>query len=616
MEQKEALARLAEIIDTNYKHKHYDYTCELYEKYLALSTGIGINNYLRRFSSRESDQAFSERLAVTIDICKSVIKNLCHVFYRVTRSTGIKISYDAGSKDEDYAKILKSYGRYGLAGYMEKRYTDFNKIDPNGYLVVDFIGTDGTQYAKPYPVEFYSPDVVDYLYILNVLEYLAVKQDFDRADLQGALQPVSDYTIYTAEGAVKYIARPDIENAPPFEPNRAYVTGDLVGFHHQEVEYKDERGMTDKKLISDVYELVVPLPYNLPYTPAIAMGYLPDEATRGETFVNFFDNATPFLEKIIKVNSESDISSCKHAFPQKIQFVKACPNKAMGCEQNAQGVYYYEGHICPVCHGHGFIEAHSSGLDVIYLPLNDDTKEFNLDNMVKYVAVPIETLQYQDNKLQDLIEMCKRVIYNTDIFSKQEVSETATAKLIEMENMYDTIYTYAVHYGDAYRWQYNTISDITEIDAQVDVSVSKDFRMLTKAQLIEMLQAAMNAGASPAIIEKINDELVYSFTGNTDEYDRYQKTKDLIPFGDKTPEQIAMILADLPRDNVSRVAYIFGEEIVKKLEVEDKSFFEKIPELRRSLFDAKVAELAATMKVSAMPTFNWGEQTETEETPE
>jgi hypothetical protein len=588
MTQQESLARLAFIIEQNYRHANYERCVKLYEDYLTLSTGDGVERFHERFSSRESEESFAERMRVTVDINKSVTKNLCHIYYRVTRSSGIRTEYRADeAKSNDFEDILKNYGRWGLSGYMEKRFTDFNKIDPNGLLVIDFMPTDGTDYAYPYPIEYYSPDVLDYGYILSELDYAAVKNDMMRkaGDEEKA---ISDYTCYTKEGAAKFIARPDIENAPPFDPNVTYVTGELVGFHQRQV--KDEQGK--EKTVSDVFEVYMPVPYNMEETPARFVGYLPDEATRGNTFVNFFDNAVPFLKKLIKVNSESDISACKHAFPQRLQFVRPCPN---GCEMNELGTNMKDGKTCPVCQGNGFIDAHRSGLDCIFLPLTEETKDFNIDNIVKYVAVPIETIKYQDERIQQLIEMCKRVIYNTDIFSKQEISDTATGKLLEMENMYDTIYTYAVHYAEMYRWQLKMIGDITDIDIEDKISVSKDFKLLGKGQLIDMLEAASRAGASPAIIKAINDELAYSFFGNSGQYMKYIEADRLIPFTDRTKEETMLIVSQLDKKDPYRVAYLFGPEIISEIEQDDPLFYEKNEAQRREIFNSKVAEVAGRM---------------------
>ena len=586
MNQQESLPFIAKSI-LGYRHKNYDRTVELYNQYLALSTGEGIEDYLTRFSSRESKEAFDERVNVTVDISKSVTKNLCHVFYRVTRTPGVRINYET-PKSDDYASILRDFGRYGLAGYMEKRFTDLVKIDPNAWIVVDFKGTDGNEYARPYPLEFYSPDVMDYAYNNSELLYVVVRQEIARIDNDGMLVNVTDYTCYTSDGAVKFEARPDVETAQPFDPMGVYESGTLVGFNNrtEKIDGKD-------KETADVYMVIIPEPYELERVPALNVGYIPDELTRGETFVNFFDNAVPYQLKLIKTNSEADISSCKHAFAQKLQFVRECPNN---CEQDNTGTYCVDGCACKTCGGKGYIDMHTSGLDCVTIPLNDDTKDLNLDNLVKYVQTPVDTLRYQDEKVQSLIEMCKRVIYNSDIISKGEITDTAYQSMIESQNVLDTIYIYAVHYATCYAWMYEIIGAITGIDVTVNINVSKDMSLMTRDELISLASAAKQAGLNPLLIKVINDEIAFALLGNTDKYNRYIASDDVIPFNEMSAEEKMLVLQFLPKDNQYRIRAIFGNEILKQLEAEYDGFYLFSDEKKAQLIAGKVNELAAQMK--------------------
>lgn len=590
MNQQEALNRLATIIETDYEHEYKKQNTELYKKYLVLSTGKGWEGFLHRLTSRVSEEEFTEIVNVTIDLCKSVVKNLCHVFYRVTRSIGIKIDWrvEDGSKKESFEDILSTFGRYGFEGYMDKRFTDFCKIDPNGFLVVEFKEVDGKDYARPYPIEYYSPNIVDYRYDLNQLVYLAVEQEVERSNGTSKVE-VEDYTIYTKDGAVKFIARPDLKNAPAYDPKRKYVSGELIGLKERE----EKNATGNMETVYDVYELLIPLPYNLEWVPAVSVGYLTDEYTRGETFLNFFDNAVPLLEKIIKANSESDISMAKHAFPQKIQFTPPCPNN---CEPNEHGTYCVDSEVCPTCHGAGHMGIHRSGIDYIYIPMTDATKDIKLDNIVNYVALPLDTIKWQwEHIINDLVSFAKRVMYNTEIFDKQEVSDTATSKLIEMENMYDTLFIYAVHFASVKSFILKTIGAITSIPIEVKANVSKDFKLLGKAQLLEMLKLASDAGANSAVIEAINDELAYAFFGNSPAYNNYLQRKKLLPFQNKTKEQVMLIINSLPTTHKLRMMFSFGEEVISLLESENEGWAEFTMEKKQELIDAKLAEIEAEM---------------------
>lgn len=598
MNQIEGLRKLATIIQTEYRHKYYIENCELYEKYKTLSTGKGWEGFLHRLTSRVSLQDFQEIIDVTIDICKSVVKNLTHVFYRVTRSIGIKIEYkvEDETKKNDFEGALKTFGKWGFEGYCDKRFTDFCKIDPNGFLVIDFKGTDGTVLAIPYPVEFYSPDIIDYDYNLNLLLYLVVKQDLLKKVDEGS-EMASDFTIYTQEGAVKFIARPDVEAAPMFDYTKdiartpqsdGYRSGDLVAV--KETTTIDEKGQEQTEY--DIYELSIPLPYNKSgegWVPAACIGYLPDEHHKGETFLNFFDNAVPLFEKIIKANSESDISMAKHCFGQKIQFVRPCPN---GCESNNTGVFCVDNSVCPVCQGSGYMDTHRTGMDVITFPLTDaNVENLNLDNVIKYVTVPLETIKYQWDHIEQLIEMAKRVMYNSEMFSRETIAQTATAKLIEMQNMMDTVSIYGVHFASMKKWILETIAAITEIKITVNVIINKGLGMLDIPQLFEMLQLANLAGANTSIIEAIQDALAYAFLGNTPAYQNYLNRKKLLPFQNKSKEQIMLILSNLPVDNYYRMMFEYGEEVLKVLENTVTDWNQLTMEAQKRYIDAELEKI-------------------------
>jgi hypothetical protein len=231
-----------------------------------------------------------------------------------------------------------------------------------------------------------------------------------------------------------------------------------------------------------------------------------------------------------------------------------------------------------------------------------------LDNIVNYVSIPLETIKYQwEHIVNDLVSFAKRVMYNTEIFSRQEVTDTATAKLIEMENMYDTLYIYAVHYAKVKEFVLLTIGAITEIKVDVKASVSKDFKLLGKAQLLEMLQLASTAGANSAILEAINDELAYSFFGNSPAYKNYLQRKRLLPFQNKTKEQVMLILNSLPPTHKLRMMFSFGEEILGLLESENEGWSEFTMDKKQALIDGQLALIEQEMndekEVAPTPAF-------------
>lgn len=594
MNQLEGFRRLFTVIKTGYRHENYERVCKLAETYEAFSTGDDLNDYLRKFASRETDEAFTERKKITIEICSSIVSNLTHIYYRVPRSNGVKLNWkidDTGKRDI-FETALTGFYRDGFNAWMDQKIKDQIELDPNAWIVIEFVPSDPTKQLgqsvyQPYPYIVDSESAIDYKYNNAILEYLIDLKEVSTKNKEGVKKEVERYTIYTKEGAVIVAELPD-------------------NYKYQEIDFSNAEVFPEHFNIgTKSYEVIVPLAYNLPYVPARCVGYLADKSTKGETYVNMYDSVVPFLEKMLKVNSELDITMCKHAHMQKIQYVRKCTNT--GCSACDDGVYRVDDHICPICKGRGYMDVTTGGLEYIYFPLPETKDEMiDLNNVVNYIGVPIEVATFQSEYLDKMIEMCKKVMYNSDIFSKEQISDTATAKVLEMENVYDTLYPYALNYAKLYEFCLKTSSYILEVDKETVITsaVNKDFKLMSKADLIAMLQSASQAGANESVISAINDEITYSFYGEGDEYKRRKLIEKLLPFQNKTREQQTLILSQLPKDNPYYIGYVFGNEIINELSQTITGFYDLNFEKQKQLFDARVLELIPMFEIKPNNPYN------------
>lgn len=608
MNQLEAFQTLYDIIKTDKKHPDYDRVVFLADEYFALLTGVGLDEKLRRVASRENEEAFTERKKITQQICSSMLANLCHIFNRVPRSNGVKIKYTVEeSKREDFKKILDNFGYNGFTSYVEQKLKDNIQTDPNKWCIVEFQDTDGTKYAQPYPYEISAKQAIMFEYENTNLIYLVDKKPIEIKDKAGIDKATYQWTIYCKEGAVVVKLLPD---------EFAYSKADFT-----ETESIPENFNIENKS----YIVEVPAPYNLSFVPARRVGYTMDMVTNGLTFVNMFDIIRPFLNKMLKVNSELDITMAKHAHMQKIQYVRKCTNT--GCHVCDDGCYRCDVTLdngemiektCNVCNGRGYMDVTTGGLEYIYLPLPSSKDEIlDLTNIVHYIALPVDVANLQNDYIDWLIEMCKKVMYNSDVFTKQQVSETATEKVIEMENVYDTLYPYAVNYAQFYSFVLDSVSEITGIDCTVAYSVNRDFKLLTKSELIEMISLASQAGVNSQILDALNDELAFAFYGESDSYEKYKLKQRLLPFQNQSKEQQTLNLSTLSKTSPYYVGFVFGPDIINELENENNDFYLLNFERQKALYDEKVNLIIETLKAD-MPepplTTNFGVETTPEET--
>lgn len=570
--QEAAIQLLYEIIATGKRHALYDRCCELSQEYKAYSLGEGIDEKLHRFTATETEEAFELRKKITVNICKSIVNGSMSVFNRVPRTEAVKVEWVAKDPVE-FQKVLDYFGRYGFDQYLANRLPKLCEIDPNSFIVYEFNGTDGKKLAQPYPYEVYSENAIDYEYKNADLLYLV---DWQCVEVPEELKEQTDkeilnkYTIYTAEGACTYI-----EQA---------INKDIA------VNVFDNESLVN--IGENTYQLLIPQPYNLEQTPATQVGYLTDDENNGKCFVNQYHYGIPFLEKILKTNSELDITMARHAHMQKIQYVRKCT--ADGCSIDTDGVYKVDGHCCSTCDGTGIIDVTRGGLEFIYLPLPDSPQDIvSLDNIVKYIQIPVEIANLQRDYVKEMTEYFRKAIFNTDIFTRSEIADTATAKILETENLYDTLYLYAVNYAMVKEEGLMIIANIIDREITVITRVGKDFKLLNKTELLTMLQTAQAAGANDEVIGLINKELVRAMGGDEVLYDLQRR---LIPFAGKTKEMVMLTLSQLKTNDRMRLKYMLGNDILKELADNDPKFLELNFKKQKELFDAEIDKFVEIYK--------------------
>jgi hypothetical protein len=570
--QEAAIQLLYEIIATGKRHALYDRCCELSQEYKAYSLGEGIDEKLHRFTATETEEAFELRKEITVNICKSIVNGSMSVFNRVPRTEAVKVEWQT-KNDVEFQKVLDYFGRYGFDQYLANRLPKLCEIDPNSFIVYEFNGTDGKKLAQPYPYEVYSENAIDYEYKNADLLYLV---DWQCVEVPDELKEQTDkeilnkYTIYTAEGACTYIEQ---------AINKEGITNVF-----------DNESLVN--IGENTYQLLIPQPYNLEQTPATQVGYLTDDENNGKCFVNQYHYGIPFLEKILKTNSELDITMARHAHMQKIQYVRKCT--ADGCSIDTDGVYKVDGHCCSTCDGTGIIDVTRGGLEFIYLPLPDSPQDIvSLDNIVKYIQIPVEIANLQRDYIKEMTDYFRKAIFNTDIFTRSEIADTATAKILETENLYDTLYLYAVNYAMVKEEGLYIISDIIDREIDVIAKVGKDFKLLNKTELLAMLQTAQTAGANDEVIGLINKELVRAMGGDEVLYDLQRR---LIPFAGKTKEMVMLTLSQLKTNDRMRLKYLLGADILKDLVDNYPLFLEISYKRKRELFEQEIDKFVEIYK--------------------
>lgn len=603
MTLSELINRLGEIIARDERHQDYDRVVANADTYRKLLTGEDMDSLMRKFDLRESEDMFAQRKRITQHITKTVSQNVKDVYHKIPRSNSVQRFVGYADNNIERQKLLndtlrKFWGKSSLDDYMNTRWIDLNFLDPNAFVVLEWGEFDNsTEHAQPYPYEVYSKNAIMFEYIDNVLQYLVslnIKSKWVFDKYAGWKQV--EYKVYTMYGMNQTLQFVEVkDDAEINEIRKSFGVGDslfITGKYFR------------KSINSEEYYYIVPFTtHNLGFVPADRVGVLHDMASDGRTFVSPMDKGVPILMKMVKANSELDLTMALHTFPQKIQYVSRC--SSMECKNG----FTFDGSKCPVCEGSGFeiIKTAQESITLAMPKTKDDMLE--LSNMVHYDYPPIDLVKFQDEYVKSLTYQVKESIFNTEIFSRQQVAETATGKNISLQNVYDALYPVAIGYSTDWEFFVKAIAKITDLDKDLIAfyKFSKDFKLKSLTDLYLDLKAVGDAKASEFIKSSIEDDIAgVIYSESERELLKYNVKKSWFPFNGKSPEQIAVIIASnlVPLNTKvfwANFSYIFD---LIELEQSEKGvdFFNAPRETQWEIIQAKIEGIASKVEKTEEPT--------------
>lgn len=590
-------------VAAGYRHKHYTRTVVKAAKYLALTTGEGMDALLKQFARRESPELFKQRVDITQHITSAVVSNIMAIFNKLPRANHSQDLYHVGEADTKKTDTLKAimgkfWGNASLDHWFATRYMELNAVDPNAWCVLEFEPTDGREYAQPYPFEVPSAQAADFGITNNVVEYLIV--DTPMSVMDGDRQtPRNKYTMYLKNETVVIVPLP-IKGTPKGKDRQPTT---IMG--------KDENGEpVEVAVIVWVdklpYSLHFHFPHNAGQVPAFRIGHKRDLWTGGQTFTSCFSAAEPFLEKSLKINSEADLAKSLAAFPLTLRYSDPCDSN--DCDKG----YTREGTKCMVCKGTGHRRPTSVAEELVFeMPRAARAEDIiDLEKLWVWKMPPVELLKYQDEVVDALTRRAVEIVFNSDVHTRQEVQDTATGKRLSLENTYDTLYTNGLDYAQKWEFSVYTIAAITELEVGLVAAMRfpKDFQLKSVTELLAELAAATTSGAGVQVRQSIEEKIVSAMLVDDPEEMRRYNTKALFnPFRGMTDGEIAIALnTDYTPKRLKvqylNLGYIFDEVEAEQSELK-KDFFAMAYKLQKAIIDAKVQALIleATPEVPAMP---------------
>lgn len=577
------------LVVTGSTHPDYKRVCELAKDYRAWTTGIGLDEQLRQVVKRESEADFAARKALTFHIIPTAVSKARAIFIKGLRSNAISLfySHEDKSKTQDLSdNLAEFYGMKDVRAYLDQFAPDMTLTDPNAWLICETAGTDGEEYAKSYPFIVPCEDALNFGMSNGVLQWLFIRSAIDISTRDGKKQGYK-YTLYGNDRAI--IAQQIVDESITkqlYSENVAYEINGIIYFRD-----KDD----------NTYMVIEPEPYDLSAPIAYRWGYLPDTSTMHRTFVSVLESARPYFQKALKAVSELDLGTTLHAFPQKIEYAPRCQHDT--CRDG----YLSDGSTCPKCNGTGFQVTHTSAQDIIRLAIpRDPAQAFQLTNLVAYVTLPIEVLNFQNTYVKELTVEMQKGMFNSDTFTNSQIQQTATEQTIHLQSVYDTIYPFAVQYSELWAYVVWQTAEYMGIDEGLTITkiVKQDFKLKTFDDVLSDLEAAKTAGADITIINGLSDDLAsIQYKDEPDKLRKHETMQKFDPFIDKSENEKMSIISSLPLDNDIRVLYTFYGQIFNDIDIEKPEFYSLASSLQRDIIYEYVLKYKGTLNTVTPPDF-------------
>ena len=569
MDFTEKLTKFKKKKSSNKKHADYTRTVDLAKEYKAHVSGVGIDDYLKRFAKREDEEMFEQRKRLTNSISQSVASSLQKPFYKVARNKNVKKKFTLKgdkTREEIVQKMISGFygtnelNTKGLDFWLKNRFIELTFTDPNAFVVIEWEAKPENVPLEPYPYEVNSIDAYDYIYKHGVLNELFTRQsetiiylDKDGAEKE---KVVDAFTLYEIGSSLKVV-----EYCPKYFEAKGIVIDETrqVTFVENEIHFIATYNET-----------------NLDFIPAFRVGYIRDTATDGRTFVNPFESAMPYFRKALKAVSELDLSITLHTFPQKLQYVTKCKGK--GTKKCNNGMVSGTQTVCSECKGSG-LQIHTSGQDAIYFPLPDTPDEmFDLDKILVYKQPPIDLIKFQDEYVRNLKKDAHLSVYNSNMFLAEDpqFAKTATEVNTNTQGIFDTLFPYTEKFSEVWKTAVKVFVRLSGFltDFELIHIFPTDIEIKTVAVLMAELKLANESEAPSyfrdAILEEIANQV---YEGDELGREKHFTRHKFFPFSGKTETEIQFLMASPYVSNFTKVLYANFEAIFTDIEKAVPNFY-------------------------------------------
>lgn len=558
-------------------HPGYKWSVEYSRSLKAYFGGVGIDDYMRIFARRETEELFTQRKEITAEVQSALGMMLEKPVAKVERSNWheyiVVDSDEDGSKAREFKKEqLNKFGPKGLFPYTFERLRYWNIYDPNCFVVVDIKPFDNNKdKAKPYPVEITADQAIDFKYDQADLLYLACLQERDG---------LKRFTLYQPFQTVVLQQITD-------EERKAYP-GALPRQDEMFPENVQDGALVN--ISNKYYKAIIPLPHQYDKTPAVRAGYIDNPMDDGRTKLSIFHPALPFAKKLLKTNSEVDLTAALVASPIPIRFADKCD--APGCNK---GYDRTGNEKCGVCNGTGKKMRPTSVAEEIVVEFPDSKEDLitELTGMFAYVHFPPEAAQFLTDRWNFCFERANYAVYAVELTTKSEVAQTARFHSRAEQGVNDALWPYSKHISFACGYISKVIASFTFVPGGFGQPlIPANLRFETTYDAFDELKTAREAGASIDACAVLQMRVMDVILQDDPEALKRAKIEDQFnPFRGASESQIIVMLNSPFVSDEKKLFYLNKSDIVSELANKNPLFYSLTYEKQKALIDAKVLEL-------------------------
>lgn len=587
----EAWPILADTVRYNRRHAYYDETVEYADLCTKLISGEGCADLLQHIVSRETGQQFELRRKLFFPIPPAVCSKARVPFTEVTRVDGTitELSWD-GNEDGPLKERLsdamdKFWGERSFNDYMDERFLDLNRTDPNAFVVVEFSPFDHrVETAQPYPLEIFSEQAINYGRTFDRVDWLIAKFQHQYRTAKGDLRDGNRYVMYF--GWVLDMQEIEFDETMVEMPDQI---PDLLS------------PPTRVRINGQCFQVILREPFTVKQRPefqGVQVGHCSNPDVQVPTWVSTIHPGIQRMLSTLKSGSEHALVMALMAHPKLYMFLPKCEGDTASNIACMKGHDPATGKQCSVCHGSGK-RLPSGVLDALVLDQPESAEEFvvPLADMAHYHTPDTGIIKAIDDYLVRLEEDALRDIFTSVQHKREKATATATEITTDADAKSNAVLPYARKYAHAWSKLGRIIAAFVDADKGLVVrkSIPEDLAMESLGELLLSMQVAKPV-ASPDVISLIDERImVKSLKGRPLDLRKYHVRKYFRPLSAVAEDMRKSAIDNGDVTMREKVLLLYESEVYGAMD-DIEGFYYKSRDEQRKLIDSKVQEIVDRIK--------------------